>query len=95
MSSPLGPATVAPSTVRMVTRSARRSSGMAKAVVRACSVLQFQAIRMLVANERGGSGGAMTTGRPLSNRADSSVTMDGLCHSASGRASTMTSNTRP
>ena len=68
---------------------------MATAVVRACSVLQFQAIRILVASERGEEGGAMSTGRPLSNKADSSVTMDGLCHSAPGRANTITSKMRP
>ena len=93
--SPLGPATVAPSTVQMVTRSARRRSGMANAVARACSVLQFQAIMTLVASVGGEVGEAIRIGRPLSNNADSSVTMDGLCHSSPGRARTMMSNTRP
>ena len=68
---------------------------MASAMVRACSVLQFQATRILVASERGEVGGAISTGRPLSNNADSSVIMDGLCHSSPGRASTIMSKTRP
>ena len=68
---------------------------MANAMVRACSVLEFQAINTLVPSERGEIGGAISTGRPLSNSADSSVTMDGLCHSSPGRASTMVSKTRP
>ena len=68
---------------------------MASAMVRACSVLLFQATRILVPSERGDVGGAISTGRPLSNKADSSVIMDGLCHSSPGRASTMMSNTRP
>ena len=66
--SPLGPATVAPSTVQMVMRSARRRSGMANAVARACSVLQFQAIMTLVARVGGEVGEAIRIGRPLSNK---------------------------
>ena len=68
---------------------------MASAMVRACSVLQFHAISTFAASELGEFGGAISTGRPLSNKADSSVTIDGLCHSSPGRASTMASNTRP
>ena len=50
---------------------------------------------MLVPSELGEVGGAISTGRPLSKRADSSVIIDGLCHSSPGRASTMMSKTRP
>jgi hypothetical protein len=78
-----------------VIRSAVRRNGIASAMVRACSVLWFQATRTLVASERGEAGGAISTGRPLSNKADSSVIIDGLCHSSPGRARTIMSKTRP
>src|SRR5262249_60080500 len=68
----LGPGTAAPpSTWSTVTRSALCSSGIANAVARACSVLQFQATRTLVAISAGGVGAAIRIGRSLSNRQDS------------------------
>src|ERR1051326_6188658 len=57
---------------------------MANALVRACSVLPFQAIITLSPSRCGGAGGAISTGRPLSNSAASSVTMRRLCGSAPG-----------
>src|SRR5579885_2070235 len=60
--SPLGPATVAPSTVQMVMRSAMRSSGIASAMLRACSVLQFQAKN--IGAERAGRGRRRDQDRP-------------------------------
>jgi hypothetical protein len=44
-------------------------------MVRACSVLQFHATKALVPICCGGDGGAIKTGRPLSNKAASSVPM--------------------
>src|SRR5262249_24354013 len=46
---------------------------MAKAMLRACSVLQFHASKTLVPNCGRGDGGATKTGRPLSNKPASSV----------------------
>jgi hypothetical protein len=102
---------------------------MAKAVARACSVLLFQATRMLVAIRGGrgggrdggggdagdtgdddagdddgrgdegdggaGIGGAISTGRPLSNSADSIALSCRPAESASDRFMTMQSNSRP
>jgi hypothetical protein len=62
-----------PSTVNTTTRLARLRMGIAKAMVRACSVLQFYAIKTLVPICGCGDGGVTKTGRPLSNRAASSV----------------------
>ena len=60
---------VPPVTVSTVTRSARWRSGIARAVARACSVLQFHATNTLVAICRDGDGKDSRIGRPLSNRA--------------------------
>ena len=68
---------------------------MASAVVRACSVLQFQATRTLVPNWRSGTGGASSTGRPLSNSPDSSARTCSPIAFGSGRPIAITSNTRP
>ena len=72
-----------------------RNSGMANAVARACSVLQFHAISMLSPMLCGGAGGAKSTGRPLSNNADSKVVMRGPCRLFAGLPKMMRSNTRP
>ena len=70
----VGPGTAAPpSTVNTTTRLARLRIGIAKAIVRACSVLQFHATKTLVPICGRGDGGATKTGRPLSNKAASSV----------------------
>jgi len=75
---------------------ARLSSGIANAVVRACSVLPFHAIRMVSPMRCGGDGGAISTGRPDSNRPASIVVRLGLDHRLlPGRPNTMRSNTRP
>jgi hypothetical protein len=68
---------------------------MAKAVARAVSVLPFQAIMTRRPMLAGAMGGAMRIGRPLSNRAASSVAMLGACRSRPGRPSTTASKTRP
>src|SRR5262249_7126919 len=69
-----GPGTpVPPVTVRTVTRSALSRSGIERATARACSVLPFHAINTLVPIFPGGDGGHRSSGRPLSNRADSST----------------------
>ena len=68
---------------------------MAKAVARACSVLQFQWTMMLVAISLGGTGGDSRIGRPLSNRPDSIARLCRPMVLASGRLSTVMSNTRP
>jgi hypothetical protein len=70
----VGPGTAAPpSTVNTTTRLARLRRGIAKAMVRACSVLQFHAIKAFVPICDRGDGGATKTGRPLPNKAVSSV----------------------
>src|SRR3954451_20548362 len=55
--SPVGPGTVPPVTVKMVTRSALRRRGMPKAIARAVSVLPFQAITIDRPISVGGRGG--------------------------------------
>src|SRR5579871_2730935 len=92
----LGPGTAAPpSTCSTVMRSALRSNGIANAVVRACSVLQFHAIRTLAPISCGGVCAAIRIGRPLSNRPDSIALSCKPIELASDRLMTMTSNTRP
>src|SRR6266566_4528175 len=91
-----GPGTSCPPmTVNTVTRPARCSNGMAKALARACSVLPFQWIMMLVAICFGAVGGDSRTGRPLSNSPDSIARLYGAAVSASGLLMTITSNARP
>jgi len=59
---------------------------MASAMLRACSVELFPGDQDIGAERRRRNWGARSaTGRPLSNKADSSVIMDGLCHSSPGR----------
>ena len=69
--------------------------GSAKAVVRACSVLQFHAIKTFVPIWGCGDGGAINTGRPLSNKPASSVVIRGPPGSRPGLPKTITSKTRP
>jgi hypothetical protein len=69
---PCRPGTAAPpSTLNTMTRLARLRMGTAKAVARACSVLQFHAIKTFVSICGCGDGGAIKIGRPLSNKAAS------------------------
>src|SRR5207248_10959994 len=82
-------------TVNTVTRLARLRIGIAKAVARVCSVLEFHAIKTLTPISGGGEGGAIKTGRPLSNNPASSVVIRGPFGSRPGLPNTMTSNTRP
>ena len=67
---------------------------MAKATVRAVSVLPFQATRTCSPMLDSGTGGVISTGRPLSNRASSSVASASEA-SLAGRSTTMRSKTRP
>ena len=80
------PGAVPPSTISTVTLSARCSSGSAKALVRACSVLRFQWTRMLRPIVFGAAAGTISTGRPLSNSAASSGGVRGFCGSGPGPA---------
>ncbi len=68
---------------------------MAKAMARADSVLPFHEMVTISPSRRGGTGGAIKIGRPLSKRADSSVLMCGLVGVEPGRPTTVTSNIRP
>ena len=68
-----GPGSAGPGTVRTTTSCARFSRGMAKAMLRAVSVVPFQAIAMRSPSVAGGRGGAIRTGRPLSKRTASRV----------------------
>ena len=78
-----------------VTCRARLSSGIANATVRAVSVLPFQATTMFSPSRSGGVGGAIRSGRPVSNSAVSSAAMLGATASGSGRPTTTRSKMRP
>ena len=94
-SSPEGPVVAPPSAVSTVTFSARCNKGSAKELVCACSVLRFQATRTLRPMIFGTAFGTISTGRPASNKADSSGGMRGFSGAGPGRPSTIRSNTRP
>src|SRR5262249_23584878 len=64
-------------------------------VARACSVLQFHAINTFVPISGRGIGGAIKTGRPLSNKPASSVLIRGPFGSRPGLPKTIASKTRP
>ena len=70
-------------------------NGMAKAMLRAVSRLPFQATATIVPSVAGAFGGAISSGRPLSNSAASSVERFGSCDAAPGRPTTMRSKMRP
>ena len=94
-SGPPGPGTMPSSTLTTRTSWAWARKGIASAIVRAVSVLPFQAIAMLWPRAWGGRGGAIRIGRPLSNSAFSSALIEGAAAPATGRPTTVMSNTRP
>ena len=63
--------------------------------MRAVSVLPFQATTMFSPSRSGGAGGAIRSGRPVSNSAVSSAAMLGATASGSGRPTTTRSKMRP
>ena len=67
---------------------------MASLMTRAVSVLAFQCTRMLVPRVRGTFGGTIRIGRPLSNKAASSVVMRGSFRPTPGRPTIVMSNRR-
>src|SRR6185437_7196487 len=93
-SSAEGPGVVPPSTLTTWTLLARLRKGMAKATVRAVSVLPFQATSTCSPIVASGTGGVISTGRPLSNRASSRVASASEA-SFAGRSTTIRSKTRP
>ncbi len=68
---------------------------MAKATLRALSVLPFQATTTCSPRVAGGRGGATSTGLPASNSADSRAAMLGVGESGSGRPTITRSKIRP
>ena len=94
-SEPDGPGTPQFSNSRTTTRRAFSSRGIDPRTARAVSVLRFHAITMVVPRVLGATGGAISTGRPVSNSADSTVDSRVCPFAPSGRPSTVTSNTRP
>src|SRR5262249_16861856 len=68
---------------------------MARAVARACSVLQFHATSTCVAICRGGEAVDSSIGRPLSNRPDSMALLCRTVELPSDLLITITSQTRP
>ena len=64
---------------------------MASAMVRAVSVLPFQATTTTSPSCCGGVGGAIRIGRPLSNSAASSALIEGTAAPGSGRPTTIRS----
>jgi hypothetical protein len=75
--------------------SALARTGSAMATVRAVSVLRFQAIITLLPTVGGTAGGTTSTGRPLSNRAASTVASRAWFSRVLGRPTTVMSNERP